>query len=78
MKYAAVTALIYKILDVLIPRFMTEDVALIDTGERYEIVCSMVDVMEWERFDGVATMRVFNFLGFALFPKMIGEVRPWS
>lgn len=65
------------ILDVLIPRFMTEEVALADTGDSYVIACSVVDLEPGEIPDAVATMRIFNLFGFALFPKMIGEPRPY-
>lgn len=74
------------LLDALIPRFMTEEVAVeeysdyfncIGIDAQYEIVCSMRDIKPGERFDGIATMRVFNLFGMGLFPKQIGEVRPW-
>jgi hypothetical protein len=64
-----------KILDILIPRFITEDVALVECDEGYEIACSMKDVQPWEDFHGVVTMQCFNFFGFGLFPKKVGHVR---
>lgn len=75
-----------KLLDVLTPRIVTEDVALeeysdyfncMGIDEQYGIVCSMRDIKPGERFDGIATMRVFNLFGMGLFPKQIGDVRPW-
>jgi len=66
-----------RIIDIVMPRFITEEVALIDTGDRYEPVCSMVDVQDGERFDAVATFRSFNLFGIGLRPKMIGKVKPW-
>ena len=67
-----------RFLDLLIPRVITEDVALIDTGDGLEIACRLADVRRGERFAAVATFRSFNLFGFALFPKMIGEPRDWS
>jgi hypothetical protein len=68
---------IKQIFDILIPRFMTEDVALMETDEGYEIVCAMSDIEHGEEWDGIATMKMFNMFGFAMFPRQIGEVRPW-
>lgn len=68
---------IRQLIDLIIPRFITEDVALHDNGQGYEIVCCMDDVQPGERFDGVATMRCFNLFGSGIWPKQVGEVRPW-
>lgn len=65
------------IADVAVPRFMTEDVALQIRDGGYHIVCCMADIEEGEIFDGVATVRMFNFFGAGLWPKMVGEVRDW-
>lgn len=69
-----------KLLDILVPRFVTEDVAVKQVGRSsiHEIVCSMKDVRPGERFDGVATMRTFNLFGFGLFPAQVGDVRRWE
>lgn len=66
--------------DIVIPRFITEDSAVTWSvqDERYEIVCSMLDVLEHERFDGIVTVKTFNFFGFGLFPKAVSKVKPWS
>lgn len=63
--------------DTYTPRFITEDVALIDVGDHYEPVCSMKDLRPGEQYDAVATWRSFNFFGLGLFPKMIGKTKPW-
>lgn len=60
-----------RILDILIPRFITERVALIDANGQLEIACALSNVRPNERFDGIATIRSFNLAGFALFPKMV-------
>ncbi len=70
--------LIAKLLDVLVPRFLQEDVAPIDVGTHYEIVCAISDLQPGEEYDAVATMQTFNFFGLALFPKMVGGVRPFQ
>lgn len=74
-------------LDIIVPRFITEDVALRYVGDdfttdwtewsAYEIACSMSDVETNERFDGVATVDAFQFLGFGIAYR-IGNFRPWG
>lgn len=64
-------------LDWFVPRFFTEDVALKDEGDYYEIVCSMKDIEPGEWYDGVVALNAFNFFGNAYFVKQVGEVRPW-
>ena len=68
--------------DLLVPRFLTEDVALrfvggdrTDLGS-YEIVCCMNDVQPNEAFDAVATVDSFGWLGFGVTYR-VGECRPW-
>ncbi len=70
--------LLKKILDLAIPRFLDEDVALVEINGNYEIVCHISDLRPLEKFDAVVTMRVFNLFGWALFPKQIGEVKLWD
>jgi hypothetical protein len=70
--------------DFLIPRFITEEVALRYVGDDftapysewsdYEIACSLVDVQPGEWFDGIATVDAFQFLGFGISYR-IGEFR---
>lgn len=69
--------------DVLVPRFITEDVALKHMGDgdpadwaSYDIVCAMEDVQPGEMFDGVATVDAFQFLGMGITYR-IGNFRPW-
>lgn len=65
-----------KFLDILIPRFITEDVALrLNENDEYEVVCSMKDLGEYEQADAVMSMTSFNLFGLALFPKAAGAVR---
>lgn len=70
--------LISILLDIVIPRFVIEDVALVDCGDHYEIVCSMADLAPGESYDAVATAHCFNLFGIALFTKLVSEVRPWQ
>lgn len=68
--------------DLLIPRLITEDVALEKVGpgldwDNYEIVCSMIDVQPGEVFDGIAEVNSFTWLGFGI-TYSIGNYRPWS
>ena len=67
-----------KLLDILVPRFVTEDVAVKQVGRSslHEHVSPMKDITPSARYDGVATMCTFKLLGYRLFSKQIGEVRP--
>lgn len=65
------------VLDFIMPRFITEEVALELTPEGYLPVIPISQVEPGEKFDGVVTMWSFNLFGFALFPRTVGEVRPW-
>lgn len=66
----------------LVPRFLTEDVALrFVGGDRtgigsYEIVCCMNDVQPGEAFDAVATVDSFGWLNIGI-PVRVRNVRPW-
>lgn len=66
------------LLDLLVPRFITEDVALEQLDDGYHPVCCMDDVRPGERFDGIVAMRSFTWMGVAFAPRVIGEVRPWQ
>lgn len=72
--------------DFLIPRFVTEDVALRYVGDDfttcssewgdYEIACSMIDVDPGEVFDWIATVDAFQAFGFG-FAYRVGNFRTW-
>lgn len=71
-------------LDILVPRFITEDVAMSYSGsgarsdwENYDIECSMIDVQPEEIFDGVATVDSFQFFGLGITYR-IGNFRTWQ
>lgn len=66
-------------LDTLFPRFTTREFAMKQVGRSslHDIVCRLDDVKPGERFDGIATISSFRLFGLALFPKQIGQVRPW-
>lgn len=71
----AITTLLFA-LDFIVPRFITEDVALRYVGDPvtsnwsewrdYEIACSLADVQPGEEFDGIGSVDAFQFLGFGL------------
>lgn len=73
-----------RLLDILIPRFVSEDAAAVVTHcghcdeEHPHPVCAMADVEPGEVFDGIITMRSFNLFGMGLFPSFDGEMRPWK
>lgn len=73
--------------NVLVPRFITEEVALRYVGDDFtapwsewddwEIACSLADVLPGERFDGIATVDAFQCFGFGITYR-IGNFRPWG
>ena len=72
------------VLDICIPRFISEEVAfaLVEEGEdcdSYVPICSMKDITdEDDEIVMVGTMKSFNLFGFALMPKLVGELRPYN
>ena len=68
--------------DVLIPRFLTEDVALEFMGgdrkniDSYRIICAMSDIQPGEEYDAVAAVDSFGWLGLGVTYR-VGECRPW-
>lgn len=72
-----------RILDILVPRFITEDAAAEVTfcghcdEPHPQPVCSMLDIQPGEQFDGIITMRFFNLFGLTLFQRWDGVMRPW-
>lgn len=70
------------VFDILIPRFISEDVAMEYIGngrgwEDYRIACRLSDVLPGEQFDGVATVDAFQILGVGITYR-IGNFRPWG
>lgn len=85
LRTAAPVVFIIFLLDFFIPRFIKEEVAFGLYGEtedpevdEYYPMCALKDIEEGEDVAMVGTMRSFNLLGFALFPKLIGELRPYN
>jgi len=59
-------------LDKVIPRFITEEVALrLSDDGVYEIICTMEDVTTQDKIDASCFFRSFNFFGSGWFPKPI-------
>jgi hypothetical protein len=69
--------LFLRILDILIPRFMDEEVALREVHDGYVIVCAVRDLEPGERADAIGDVNFFNFFGWALFTKPLGRSRPF-
>jgi len=65
---------VHILLDVLIPRFLTEDVAIIenDDGE-YIVLCVVEDLQPTDNYDKIVSISCFNLFGFALFPRINEE-----
>lgn len=82
----AITTLLFA-LDFIVPRFITEDVALRYVGDPvapnmsewgdYEIACSLADVQPGEEFDGIGSVDAFQFIGFGLVYR-VGNFRPFK
>lgn len=75
-------ALLRELLDVLVPRFLTEDVAcmVVDghDGTSYLVpICPLAHVRPGEVFDVTVRTQTFNLFGFALFPRPVSEPRPF-
>lgn len=60
-----------KILDILIPRFVTDLVAIRDHDDASEIVCCIGDLTIYDQYDRIATVRTFNLFGIGLFPHIV-------
>lgn len=69
-----------KILDILIPRFITEEVAFEydEDLDAYAPAFSIADLGPGEIPQQVGTIRSFNFFGCALFPKLVGELHDYK
>ncbi len=64
--------------DLLTPRFLTEDVAVIWVdGDKYNLqpICAVSELEDSDRkgtdYDEIITIRSFNFFGLGLFPSFI-------
>jgi len=66
--------------DVLVPRMVTDSVAVVMAygAEHTRIVCRMSKLRKGESYDYVARVRCFNLFGLALFPRIVGDLTPWS
>jgi hypothetical protein len=73
----------YRLLDILIPRFVTEDVACLEVicdhcDELHLLpVCSMESVEPGEVFDAIVPFSCFNLFGWVLFSRPVGEPMPF-
>ena len=65
------------LLDLLLPRFITEEAAMELVDGEWQPVCSMEDVEPGEVFDGVGTIKGFNLFGRMIRPQLIGDPKPW-
>jgi hypothetical protein len=74
-------AVLYALYDFLIPRFLTEEVALERAGledgwDDFDIVCALRDVQPGEKFDGIAEVDSFVWLRWG-FTYRMGNFRYW-
>ena len=63
------------LLEILIPHFVTENVAVLDLPEGYHIVC-VEDVLKYRpgiKYDKIIKVRSLSFFGHGLFPKVVED-----
>lgn len=60
---------ITRVLDFLVPRFVTEWVAFVSEGEYYYPACAVSDLEPGEMPDAVGITKCFALFGFGLFPS---------
>lgn len=63
--------------DILIPRFITEDVALIRDGDDVELL-GIADQYDLDEYDGVVAVDCFSWLGFGFFPSFYPDEIRWK
>lgn len=61
---------LYFCYDMLVPRFITEEVAYIEAEESYEILGPLKYQPEGT-YDAIGTLQGFNLFGMMLFPKLL-------
>lgn len=74
------------IFDIIIPRFIKEEVAFGLLGgtedpevDEYYPICALADVHDEDtEVVMIGVMKSFNLFGFALFPKLMGELYPYE
>lgn len=61
-------------LDAFTPRFVTDEVAFSMDEQGYHLIGSMWMLDPGERYDATGKIRSFNLFGWAIFPKLIGDI----
>ena len=57
-------------LDIIVPRFVTERVAVIVLDDlSYQVVCREKDLLPDDRYNFICSVRSFNLFGFAILPN---------
>ena len=66
-----------KILDVLVPRFVVDQVAAVWVEDRHgwslQPICRVEDLLPDDQYDIICRVRCLNVFGFALFPTFLKE-----
>ncbi|MCG7598866.1 hypothetical protein MHM84_03645 [Halomonas sp. McH1-25] len=73
--------MIRRLMDIMVPRFITEDVACYEgeDGISYPAFCMAdFDHEHDEAPDAIIRMRSFNLFGFSILPRMAGEVMEYD
>ena len=69
---------ILEFLDYIVPRFLDEEVVVIEQDDGYHLCKPLRLVEDGEIYDGIVTVRVFNFFGKAYAPNVVSEVREFK
>lgn len=72
-----------RLLDFILPRFVTEDVVfeeLICRGhvDSWSPACAVSEIKPGERYEKIGTIRRFKFLGMSYGIQLVGELRDFS
>jgi len=67
---------LYIIFDILIPRFITDEVAIIwlnDDKTDMQPICLKDQLLPDDVYDDIVFVKAFNLFGFALFPTLVDD-----
>lgn len=59
--------------DIFVPRFVTENCAILHLPDGPVIVCREVDLIPEDIYDEIVEIKSFNFFGMGLFPRMTNK-----
>ena len=63
----------HPILDIFLPRFVTDRVAVVIDGDNFYPVCLEDELTKDVVYHKIVTVHSFNLFGFAIFPRLAEE-----